>query len=462
MKKTLLSIDALYSVLLSFPVALFTIIFVYTLNISEVSFNQLIKPSLLFIAVSLISWLFFLIVTRKPYISTLLTDFTLIFLLNYSVIEEQIRSITYSIRYWHIIIGFAALLVTISILSRQKSDSSPYARKFAFAVFFIFTVLSLYNFIIATPVLINKISVNKEIQHSSSTNKQADKLPNVYFIILDEYSSFEVINKHYTYSNNILLDFFHDNKFNVSLSSYNNSSATNIVTGNLLALDNVLYDGQPAEECYAIRNNSELFNYMKNCGFNTYAIDNANLIWPTTWNKLNADFFMEQESTMSIDSFTETLMKKTFFGLFINPDTNFMRRLIKDSFSYISNISAEQESNTFVYAHILSPHQPFIFDKLGQNIPINKSEDWKDKSLYLGQYQYITKIVMDTISLILKNDEDCIIILQSDHSARYTENISEAEKNSILNAVYYQGDTLEIEGLSGLDTLKKAINLFSN
>jgi hypothetical protein len=108
----------------------------------------------------------------------------------------------------------------------------------------------------------------------------------------------------------------------------------------------------------------------------------------------------------------------------------------------------------FVFAHILSPHPPFVFDETGnptrQNFPFTladgnynplKTDEYKDK--YVKQLIFINQLILKTIDAILKNSsEPPIIILQADHGpgAYLDLTSSEAscfqERTSILNAIY--------------------------
>jgi hypothetical protein len=71
---------------------------------------------------------------------------------------------------------------------------------------------------------------------------------------------------------------------------------------------------------------------------------------------------------------------------------------------------------------------------------------------------------------IQKNDPTAIIILQSDHGARTIyrrEGLSQdlndpstdrGQMRNILNCVYLGGETMDISGLSGINTLRAVLN----
>ena len=72
---------------------------------------------------------------------------------------------------------------------------------------------------------------------------------------------------------------------------------------------------------------------------------------------------------------------------------------------------------------------------------------------------------------IIENDPEAVIILQSDHGARYPfhcemireekRNIEEKYMENILNCVYWgaEVEAQDIEGLSGVNTLRLVLNI---
>jgi hypothetical protein len=111
---------------------------------------------------------------------------------------------------------------------------------------------------------------------------------------------------------------------------------------------------------------------------------------------------------------------------------------------------AEDPRSTFVFAHILCPHPPFVFDREG-NTPELKpilhrppgSRDWYPKERYTDQVHYLNHLVEATVDQILKKSK-CppIIIIQGDHGAACdgtSDNPSPLmvrERMGIMNAYY--------------------------
>jgi hypothetical protein len=135
--------------------------------------------------------------------------------------------------------------------------------------------------------------------------------------------------------------------------------------------------------------------------------------------------------------------------------------LVPFQFQTLRQLKPQPERPQFVFAHILCPHPPFVFDRNG-NIAPNASANLSDGSDfggtlqeyqhgYIEQLLYVNREVLKTIDAILKNyppDKRPVIIIQGDHGSGSHYNQESAEKSllwersSILN-VYLVPDGLQ-------------------
>ena len=101
----------------------------------------------------------------------------------------------------------------------------------------------------------------------------------------------------------------------------------------------------------------------------------------------------------------------------------------------------------FVFAHIVSPHRPFIFDSAGN--PIDDDYDWAPSDIGLDQYkegykeqvQYLNGRLGKILDQIIEqSDISPIIVVQGDHGP---EEGSSSDRMSILNALYLEGARAE-------------------
>lgn len=94
----------------------------------------------------------------------------------------------------------------------------------------------------------------------------------------------------------------------------------------------------------------------------------------------------------------------------------------------------------FVFAHVMGSHPPFLRDA---ECNVNESaidlEGWSDPFRYAEAIECLNTQLHAAVELILKDDEDAIIVIQGDHGPSYGAGLSEAgrvhQRLSILSAV---------------------------
>jgi len=112
----------------------------------------------------------------------------------------------------------------------------------------------------------------------------------------------------------------------------------------------------------------------------------------------------------------------------------------------------------FIYFHILSPHEPFVFDEDGGPVTYENMHNWVDKKYYIGQLRFISRKIDELADTILQDDPNAVVLIQSDHGARYFPFMSEEEQLACLNVLYLHGKHEKIEGLSTINTLRRALS----
>jgi len=161
---------------------------------------------------------------------------------------------------------------------------------------------------------------------------------------------------------------------------------------------------------------------------------------------------MEQLIRLSILS----LFPQTFAYL----DDEARRHTLKElaALPDIARFQTRSESRpVFVFAHILCPHEPFIFGAAGEPTSNSGARDGKrwttaTNNAYVEQAKYIQLQTLDTVKQIIaegrKSGRRPIIIVQGDHGTHSTDYISRVnpdpallqERFGILNAVLVPDD----------------------
>ncbi len=116
----------------------------------------------------------------------------------------------------------------------------------------------------------------------------------------------------------------------------------------------------------------------------------------------------------------------------------------------------------FVYAHLMMPHPPYLFDRDGHRIKRGMGIDDDHKEFYLGQLIYENTLLTNAIASILKNSATPpVIILQGDHGYRSLPGAQQVEEAStILNAMYLPGFNVDSipPGVTPVNTFRLVFN----
>jgi hypothetical protein len=207
----------------------------------------------------------------------------------------------------------------------------------------------------------------------------------------------------------------------------------------------------------AALDNNKVMQVVKSYGYTTAALD---MSFPNITADYHINYDPQQVAGMAVDEFRQTFLDDTMFNAFLGyfQDADLSEIKQRDLLLYTLNQTADLstlKSPKFVFAHVLLPHMPFIFDKNGNLNPPQDNYDWH---YYLGQYQYTTKLAEQLITKLLANadpNNPPVIIIQSDHGAR---NMQRKSKDNILMDGYlenypidYAYDNFNVMYLPGID-----------
>lgn len=463
MKKKVISACAILLTLL------YPCLFMYFQNIDEAHFGDMTKALSFFLVLSIICFIGGSIVIHNFVKSALFTCISLLWLMNFHILFKKVNIPTI------VILGFMAILsLTLAILFRLKIKESV---AYIFVQFWgiCFSCLILLNLICAAPTMIRKASFQKQtISAIESSGNSSASLPNVYYFIFDEYGGTECLNRYYNYDNTGFLNDLRNRNFSVSDNSINvESVVTTVNIPNLLNLDYVASAGEVTDNNLKYLTNPKLFQIFQSNGYTINMINHNGFLDPTGCNVifsskqtddisyyiLQNSIYANLESYLSRNSVVSGELQ-TYYELFLSTFYT-----LEHSYDYV-----DAEHPTLTIAYIASPHVPFVIDINGNPASLEHTQDWENQSYYLEQLQYTNQRMEATVDTIIAKDPDAIIILQSDHGARYPNHIRDkypdqtfgAEEypyiKNILNCVYFGGEDIQIDGLTGINTLREIVN----
>ncbi len=288
--------------------------------------------------------------------------------------------------------------------------------------------------------------------------------PDIYYIILDGYGRNDVLEKYYRYNNSSFLKSLQDLGFYVADQSHSNYHRTQFSIASSL---NSEYLDYLQDAPFSINGYYEL-NLFKENRLSTFlkAEDYTLVGFDTGFQHTSSlpEDIQYAASKTSFNGFETTFLNNTTFGYLrdirrrqlqqaktrsIPYDE--LRKKIRFEFSTLGEIAKNPEP-TFTFAHILSPHPPFVFAKDGSPIYpnirfyIGDGENYQGPreeylSLYPGQLEYVNSLVLKTVKTILaESTSPPIIIVQGDHGPGAYLSFADIdqtcllERTSILNA----------------------------
>ena len=211
--------------------------------------------------------------------------------------------------------------------------------------------------------------------------------------------------------------------------------------------------------------NNLVMKNFKSAGYQVYNISSG------AWNTGSVNIADEHlcSKNQNIDYRTLYQLKQISvlraFDIFIKEPTSRIfhqqhRDTILCQFGEITKIKQITEEPVFVFMHVLTPHEPFVFGPngeevdykytLGPNVETPFGPTYKfgltpneEIKAYRDQVIYVTKILRQTIDKLLENsDNPPIIIIQSDTGPTVsfpgiTKEESDIGRLSIFNAYYF-------------------------
>ncbi|MBL76917.1 MAG: hypothetical protein CL763_08360 [Chloroflexi bacterium] len=285
-----------------------------------------------------------------------------------------------------------------------------------------------------------------------------ENLPDIYYIILDEYPNNESLKKNYGFDNTEFLTFLENSGFYVVNNSFSNYPTTIQSLSSSLNMEylDVLTTGVDVNsENYHLLNKLLSDNVvMQKFSLLNYEIINIGSIWGPNGEFKNATTNLCEFKEVNFDSLVRELLEKSMISYFYERHFEQLRRdQIMCEFNEFSDFNNKTNQPKFVFAHFLLPHAPYIFGPNGEHVtPGNSlnSEPWNERNAHINQVKFLNKNLTEKIIPgLLDSNNKPIIILQGDtgsgHSIDWKDPTKEMifERMANLNVVYFPDSNYE-------------------
>lgn len=444
--------------------------YLYFKNVELVLFKDAITTSLFFILNGLLFFGIAYLFLKDTAKASLTASLAILFVLTFDLIEKAFHKTLPFFYYWHIIIILITLVLVFGMLLKRHL-STEVVTKINTVILIMFGGLILYNGAIAAPTIIENATREKIIKVDTTLQESGkEQTANVYLFIFDEYSGLDGLLRYTNFDNSAFYDTLASLGFNVSPHSRNETTSTNLEIPNLLNLNRILTKNN-------LTNNAKsealahpaMIKLFKEKGYKINLISDQGFL-PTDMQGI--DYAYSPQNTLTkAETFQTMVIKKTAYYPLLQVVESDRLNEINDLFVQAEELIAKSNSKQFTIGYFMVPHLPWVVDENGNPISDTERSNWKDTSIYLGQLKYTSKKIIALSKKIIRQDSNSVIILLSDHGFRYAshmlkwygeeiENMDEENyyQTNILNAVYFKGKHIDIDGLSGVNTMITTIN----
>lgn len=470
-----------------FLFAIAPIFFLLSNNIEELSFSATLPPLAIVLGFTLLLLLLFRLIIKDNKKAAVIVSISLFLFFSYG-------HIYYLIEYWHIgdfsvgkhrylilIDGLIFISIVYFIIKTSKNLLNFTKILNIMALSLVITSLvniGIYEFKTKT-VGQNNNQIMEAVEANTTDLKTASVLPDIYYIILDAYAASDILKDVFNYDNQDFINYLSAKGFYVPSKSRSNYARTFLSLPSSLNMnyindltDMITIESMNRKVLHKITDNNNVMNFLKSKRYKSIHFSSG--LVPTDHNQYaDINFKCSGIENEFITTLIQTTILHPFIQYFI---ADAKRKRILFTFSRLSEIHKIKEPK-FIFAHIVSPHPPYVFGKNGESVPDAKLKMhgtiWKQKKKYLNQLIFINKKVKALVDEILsKSKVPPIIILQADHGPASTfKNDKDSPTNDMLkermrifNAYYLPqgGNALLYDSITPVNTFRLIFNFYFN
>ena len=307
-------------------------------------------------------------------------------------------------------------------------------------------------------------------------------LPDIYYIILDAYTSADVLQTSFDLDNRPFLDSLSRMGFYVAECSQSNYAQTELTlsaTLNVAYLDSIIDETTSGEEArrqlWPFIRHGAVRQVLEDIGYRSIAFETG-YYW-SEWEDADVYLAPERGLFQGLSAFEATLLRSTAAWAVVDIMPGLPAFLVRDLdrsadshrerllyvFDQLEQV-ALLPSPKFVFVHIVSPHRPFVFDSQGNSV--DDDYGWGPSEMDLEAYRrgyqeqllYLNRRVENFLQeIVTRSPRPPAILVQGDHGP---EAGSSSDRMRILNAIHLPGgDSAALyPSVSPVNAMRLALN----
>jgi len=443
-----------------FLFAIFPVLFLYSHNIKETTLTVILKPAALVLVGT--AFLLFLskIFLRSWEKSAIFTSLLALIFFSHGHLHNLIANLPGADRFrilgveigiddslfvvWLIVVGFV-----LYRLIRAKRDFG----KVTTFLNLTSLILVLYSTAVAVPYEIDRLRTNftaSKTQDNIVRQEAAGSKPDIYYIILDRYASNKTLSELYDFDNQEFTAYLREAGFYVAEESVANYPRTLLSLASSL---NMTYF-EPTDKFLEPLQNHELGRFLKNQGYRYLHI--GSWAGSTTRSPIADVNFEAGELYLDLDEFTLKLFQTTALAPVIRkifPETALFdfnvqhRNRAFYQLDRLKEIPTTQPSPKFVFAHLMLPHDPYVFDSnCGDR---EATEDMITD--YLLQLSCTNQLIGEAVDVILEDSaQPPVIVIQGDEGPLDWVTLQPMKYPFLEGQGYQNADTRSLQERAGV------------
>jgi hypothetical protein len=473
-------------VIYPFLLVIFPILFLYSHNIDQVRFSQTLLPTAIMLAFTLVLLLLLSFIFRNSLKSALIVAIFLVLFFSYGHVLEKIE--IWDIKNFsspkHLLAAWAVLFAAGVYFTLRTRKELFYLTKISNVIAFSLVAISLVN-IAAYQLKKNSTWRDNSVRAGNMNNDTAIQentanLRDIYYIILDAYASSSVLKEVYGFDNHKFTDYLTEKGFYIASQSRSNYATTFLSLASSLNMEYVNYlcdaigiQSKDREIPYQMIRNNKVVSFLREKGYKFIHFSSG---WGATDYNKSADLDLRFGwGSEFIMVFIKTTALAYLEDYFARHDARVRILGTLSKLGEVHNINGPK----FVFAHLVCPHPPYLFDANGGMVSNAILEMdgrmWEKRQLYIDQLNFINGKVKELLESILSNSKtEPIIILQADHGSaslgrphpplKKTEKVKNEvkERMRIFNAYYLPagGNALLYDSISPVNTFRLIFDFY--
>lgn len=450
--------------------------------------QDVILPAVLLGGISFAIWLALRVVLKNGRKAGLIISVGLILFFTYGHIYNVIKD--YAIagadvgRHRFLIVPFLICFIISTyylVRTNRKLDNTTIIANVISATLIVIILVNVATYSINENYIIpDKYNIESTPDVGNTNTLDGNKLkrlPDVYFIILDEYAGPRGL-EFLQYDNSGFLSYLTEKGFYLPANPHSNYPMTHFSVPSTMNMRYINYFadqlGKESKNYLPVREllfNSEVIQNFKSLGYKI-VIFNSGWVSPDEFKNVDVSLCKDERLVDSV--LLDTVTSTSMIGYFVERGSEQqIRDRILCTFSELPTVKDDYEEPVFVFAHILVPHAPYVFGPNGEAIvpgtPLY-SEKWDEKLAYVDQLKFTNKETQAMIEKLLENkDEEPIIIIESDHGTGFIDwkNPTDEmlrQRFSNFNTYYFPSDAKNqlYEGITPVNSFRVIFNAYFN